>query len=84
VDWIDLNQDRDKFQGLVSKVMNQRTGYTWDISRLGQKLLASQARFCSMKLVKEELRHKFTSYLVCLHCKGQPVSAMYGNSRLAF
>jgi len=50
VDWIDLAPDRGKCQGLVSKVMNQRIGYTWDISGLGQKLLASQARFRSMKL----------------------------------
>jgi hypothetical protein len=42
--WIDLAQDRDRWRGLVSMVMNLR-GIYW----LAEDLLASQKGFCSVE-----------------------------------
>jgi hypothetical protein len=51
VDWMHLTHDRDQWRDVVNTVMNIRFPKIWVISRINERLLASQEGLCSIKLV---------------------------------
>jgi len=48
VDWINLAQDKDKWQAFVSMEMSLRFHKMWGISDLAKELLGSQENPCCM------------------------------------
>ena len=48
-DWMELAQDRDRWRGLVSTVMNLRVKKCGEFLDLLQNQLASQEGLCSME-----------------------------------
>jgi hypothetical protein len=49
MEWINLAQDRDRWQVLVHEVMNIWVPYMRGISRLAENRLAYQEGMCSME-----------------------------------
>ena len=57
LDWIDLDEDRDRWWALVNAVMNLQVPYLREISWLAADLLASEEGLCSVGLVCSFCKH---------------------------
>jgi hypothetical protein len=51
MDWMDLAQDRDKWQAVVNSVMDFRFCVKWGIVRLAEELSASEEGLCCRDMV---------------------------------
>jgi hypothetical protein len=51
MDWIDLAQERDRWQASVTTVMTFGFHNIWGMSWLAEDLLASEEGICSLELV---------------------------------
>ena len=47
VDWIDVDEDKDRWWAVVKTVVNFHVAQKWEISWLTSKLLAPQEGLCS-------------------------------------
>jgi hypothetical protein len=56
IGWIDPAQDRDQYRTLVNTVMNLRVPQMLVISRVPERMAASQAGLCFLELVRDKGR----------------------------